>query len=260
MVCGPCGLANQRDGRERRAARLRESWEYRTCLGCGERFHYKPRGHRDEPGRGRYHNAECSKRATGRIAQQRRAEEFARKRWAAECDLPCPASSDTHKAENKTWVKSTLAAVHGRRASWIAYYQARGGRKCRVCGAATPMGAWGRPAQMTCVGKCADVWADHKLSVRRENNSNAKHRRRERGEPKADTVRERIVRRAIFDRDGWSCYLCRVALTPPSRTWAPTMATIDHVIPLARGGRHESANLRACCAQCNSAKSDRVVA
>jgi 5-methylcytosine-specific restriction endonuclease McrA len=28
--------------------------------------------------------------------------------------------------------------------------------------------------------------------------------------------------------------------------------TIDHVVPLARGGTHDLANLRASCARCNS--------
>lgn len=36
--------------------------------------------------------------------------------------------------------------------------------------------------------------------------------------------------------------------------------SIDHVIPLARGGSNWPANLRPCCSMCNSAKRDRPLA
>lgn len=34
--------------------------------------------------------------------------------------------------------------------------------------------------------------------------------------------------------------------------------TIDHVIPLSRGGTNELSNLRPACRQCNMAKGDRL--
>jgi hypothetical protein len=36
-------------------------------------------------------------------------------------------------------------------------------------------------------------------------------------------------------------------------------ATVDHVIPRCRGGRHERSNLVLCCGPCNCAKADRTV-
>ena len=35
-------------------------------------------------------------------------------------------------------------------------------------------------------------------------------------------------------------------------------ATIDHVIPLARGGTNYEGNLVPCCKSCNSSKQDRL--
>ncbi len=35
--------------------------------------------------------------------------------------------------------------------------------------------------------------------------------------------------------------------------------TMDHVVPLARGGRSSKANLVACCKACNSAKKSRLL-
>jgi len=50
---------------------------------------------------------------------------------------------------------------------------------------------------------------------------------------------------ARIDFYGGRCYLCGVDDVP---------LEMDHVIPLAEGGRHVAANLRPACAQCNRAK------
>lgn len=61
----------------------------------------------------------------------------------------------------------------------------------------------------------------------------------------------------VFVRDNWKCHLCR-RTTPASLmgTLAPNAPTIDHVVPLARGGDHTMANVRCACRDCNSRKSD----
>jgi 5-methylcytosine-specific restriction endonuclease McrA len=63
--------------------------------------------------------------------------------------------------------------------------------------------------------------------------------------------------RKIYERDGWRCRLCgrklkRNAVVPHSL--APT---IDHIVPLARGGTHEPSNVQAAHFLCNSLKGDR---
>lgn len=35
--------------------------------------------------------------------------------------------------------------------------------------------------------------------------------------------------------------------------------TVDHVVPLSRGGKHEADNLAPACSSCNSSKSDRLL-
>lgn len=61
---------------------------------------------------------------------------------------------------------------------------------------------------------------------------------------------ERIDRESIIMRDGSRCYLCGSDL--------PRQAiTLDHVIPLARGGAHAEDNLRVACRPCNSRKGAR---
>ena len=61
---------------------------------------------------------------------------------------------------------------------------------------------------------------------------------------------ERVRRQDIVERDGLICYLCGLALRAPE-------VTLDHVIPLARGGPHTADNLRIACRPCNSRKGAR---
>ncbi len=55
---------------------------------------------------------------------------------------------------------------------------------------------------------------------------------------------------------GFRCYLCSIewfSLDPFDRT-------VDHVIPLSRGGTNWPANLRPACRSCNSSKNPKSVA
>jgi 5-methylcytosine-specific restriction endonuclease McrA len=46
-----------------------------------------------------------------------------------------------------------------------------------------------------------------------------------------------------------SCYYCHKALTA-------TEATMDHIVPIADGGRSTKSNVVVCCKDCNNRKKD----
>lgn len=64
-------------------------------------------------------------------------------------------------------------------------------------------------------------------------------------------------RRAIYERDGWMCWLCEEPVDPSligSRDqWRPSL---DHVIPRAFGGDSSEENLRLAHVWCNAVRSD----
>ena len=64
-----------------------------------------------------------------------------------------------------------------------------------------------------------------------------------------------VARRDIFERDKWRCRLCGYKIRRNVGQDHPKAATIDHVVPLARGGRHEPANVQAAHRECNARKS-----
>lgn len=67
----------------------------------------------------------------------------------------------------------------------------------------------------------------------------------------------------LIERDGLTCYICGKQCDPNDTSWGssgPDRPTLDHVVPLAKGGGHVWGNVKVCCGECNSAKRDLDVA
>ena len=79
----------------------------------------------------------------------------------------------------------------------------------------------------------------------RDPDEGLKRTKRRRAERLRAAPRERVDRQAIFHRDGWIYGICGELV-------APADATLDHIVPVARGGPHTAANLRIAHAICNS--------
>ena len=59
------------------------------------------------------------------------------------------------------------------------------------------------------------------------------------------------VRKYVFERDKYQCQSC-------GKTKLETNLTIDHIIPLARGGQNDFSNLHTLCFTCNRQKTDNL--
>jgi len=55
------------------------------------------------------------------------------------------------------------------------------------------------------------------------------------------------VRKYVFERDRYQCQSC-------AKTSLQAKLTIDHIIPLARGGQNDISNLQTLCCTCNQQK------
>jgi hypothetical protein len=62
----------------------------------------------------------------------------------------------------------------------------------------------------------------------------------------------------VFERDSWMCGLCGETIDRSLKHPHKMSATIDHIIPLSRGGRHTLSNVQAAHKSCNSRKRDRI--
>lgn len=179
------------------------------------------------------------------------------------CSTPLPARADVRRRYCNDTCKaancSAAARLDGRFEQWAQSTAARKRQpmlklKCQICG--TSM-LTKHSSRRYCSNRCAA-----KASYERRRNTpefwaaHAEHTRRRRARKKTDVV-EKFTAVEIFIRDRYRCHLCgkkcRTSAVVPAR-FAPT---IDHLIPLARGGEHTRANVATACFHCNSVKGDR---
>lgn len=64
-------------------------------------------------------------------------------------------------------------------------------------------------------------------------------------------AKEHVVRRVVYARDGWLCAYC-------GKTLDRKGATLDHVKPRSRGGKHTYDNVVTACGPCNRRKADKL--
>ena len=64
---------------------------------------------------------------------------------------------------------------------------------------------------------------------------------------------------AIYKRDSYQCYLCGSKTAPHKPYNHPRFPTLDHVVPISRGGEHTESNLMTACRSCNSYKRDLII-
>jgi hypothetical protein len=65
---------------------------------------------------------------------------------------------------------------------------------------------------------------------------------------------EYIDRRLVFERDEWTCHICSGKIDPKERLPSLMAASLDHIIPLSKGGTHTWDNVAASHALCNYSK------
>jgi 5-methylcytosine-specific restriction endonuclease McrA len=120
-------------------------------------------------------------------------------------------------------------------------------RKRWYVGQCVECGQWfvhDQPQTRTCSLTCSRRW----------HGRFGRHARRAR---KRGAFVARVYRQKIFERDRWRCKLCG---KPVARTMVvphPKAPVLDHIVPLAQGGKHEPANVQCAHFICNSLKGDR---
>jgi len=73
----------------------------------------------------------------------------------------------------------------------------------------------------------------------------------------AGSVNKRTWVERLGAEDGWVCWLCRAAVDP-RLYWPSSLAgSVDHVVPVIRGGTDERSNLRLAHLRCNTSRRDK---
>lgn len=69
----------------------------------------------------------------------------------------------------------------------------------------------------------------------------------------------RFLDRDIYERDRWVCQLCGKRIHKGKKAPHPLSPSIDHIVPLSKGGQHGWANVQAAHFICNSTKGAKLI-
>lgn len=58
----------------------------------------------------------------------------------------------------------------------------------------------------------------------------------------------------IFERDRWKCQICKEPVDRKAEAPDPRAPSLDHILPISRGGKHERSNVRTSHLGCNVRK------
>lgn len=212
--------------------RLKEYKESRGCLVCGDSFIAEGKGYGK-----RYCSHKCARKAEHNKRNKKRAD-----------NTPtsiCPQCGKTFKnprrdtnCSQKCYLKSLKAKEQT--------------NTCPICGQAfNQKGKKRKYCSSLCSIKAeAEVYRRNTLTRRALRVTNG--------------CIEKINAKDIFERDGWRCQICgkkvskQLYKTKGTKRYA-TAPSIDHIIPLSRGGQHTKTNIQCACYLCNCKKSNKII-
>lgn len=228
-ACSKCGSSGNRSKQSRCKIRL-------TCQGCGGSFTPKASD------RMKYCSRNC---AFANIDQ-----------WHAKKNQNSVESKVKQEVEALRSLGKPKRMLSIRKEA-MARAISRRMRSCPDCGNQWLGPKYGEAKVVRCESCSSKRKAEYRRSYKRKRKAEiGNHRKRARHFNVA--YDPTVQATEVFRRDGWKCQGCGCKI---KRTIAyhPKRATIDHIIPMAKGGGHTWDNVQAMCATCNGVKSDNAI-
>lgn len=174
----------------------------------------------------------------------------------AGCDLALPLSAFHRSSKNTYQARCKRCQLESTK-QWYANWAASNPPEQRPC---DHCGRLYRPRIRAMDARFCSHRCGNKQWVKEHPDERTTHKRRRYWlERRAYAVGERIAPLDIYERDAWRCGICGEVVDSGLPSSHPDGPTLDHVIPLARGGSHTSANVQLAHSRCNSGKRDRML-
>lgn len=171
-----------------------------------------------------------------------------------QCEI-CGETFDTHQNCQKICSKAECKKEHNRIVNRQLKIRKRGQRQmvmreCKVCG--TLFYCLDKESNVTCSHECSLEWARQRRNSRADKRVN-----------KNNLVDYGITLEKIYARDNGMCWICGgecdwndYQMRDGIKICGKGYPSKDHVIPLARGGKHSWENVRLAHLKCNMEKGD----
>jgi 5-methylcytosine-specific restriction endonuclease McrA len=115
--------------------------------------------------------------------------------------------------------------------------------------------------QRFCSNRCGHRWHRREVEAKKtpeerwSDRRRANHQKR-RAAKKAAAVGALVLLADIRERDGGRCKICGGLVN--GKPWPhPLSASLDHIVPLSKGGSHDPANVQLAHLRCNISKGNR---
>lgn len=227
----------------------------RICVGCGISFRKKT----SSRNAGKYHSRECAfandlhyRRGVERKEARAIADGFL---WWANHWRVCRVCDSQFWAEGRQiQCSDECRREYARLESRRIACRRTPSRPCKGCGKTLLRIPDKRKKQGSRLPTVCDACAAESKRLCRRN---LKARRR--AWKKNNGPHEAIKVIDVFKRDKWVCGICGMQTDKSARVPEPKAPTLDHVVPLAKGGTHTMDNVQCACFECNWMKSDAMV-
>lgn len=226
-LCQGCKLQNRKQKeKERSRRRCREQKYDRVCVVCKQSFSARDR-------RARY----CSQKCVGSLRAQPQPE-------CKSCGGPVGCRKS----------KECWNCYQGKLEQLFVEI------KCKHCGKQCKKRRWNSLTPKYCSRSCffASIRSNTTEQERQQRREYARNRggttHRKRCRKFGGFYNAKVTRLAVLDACSWRCYICGHKVSDDVAATRDRKATIDHVVPLEKGGPHDWQNVKACCRKCNIAK------
>ena len=196
--------------------------------------------------------------------------ECEKKKKAAELQEAKKAKAEAKeaKAEAKRITEEILHLWYPPQSAYVNQHESFLNRHgvCKICGASYTVRDYVESCGLkyardagVCSKECARKSkrdAEHQSRKRRGVQDNHRHRARKYG----CEYDSSISLKRLIDRDGLRCAICGKMCDPNDHSWSkyfgPKYPSIDHIIPMSKGGGHTWDNVQVAHIICNSEKGD----
>lgn len=244
-----------------RSRKMRGSKEYtKNCIVCGREFKtWLPQKktcsdackeiHKKERDKGRKRDGKCGRKRTAeenhaQWIRRRYGSEENYQKWLSEQEILKQELKQKREQERQARKEAYENQLEEWRVAREAQKEANLRKDfCIVCGKEYETY---NPAQKTCSKECG---------------KRLKHAHKHKRIPKSQLVDKDITLEALYKRDFGVCYLCGKPCDwndKKDMIVGPTYPSIDHMIPISRGGLHAWTNVKLAHFECNWKKSDAL--